>query len=62
MSTIIHKPWAEVKKQIDDLVSELQTWREYEEEISYDPDFADMLTEAIDKNLALMPVQIPSNY
>lgn len=62
MSTIIHKPWAEVKKQIDDLVSELQDWREYEEEVSYDSDFADMLTVAIDGLLPLLPTVIPSNY
>jgi sensor histidine kinase regulating citrate/malate metabolism len=62
MSTI-HKPWSEVKKQIDDLISELQTWRDYEEEVSEnDPEFADMLTTGIDGLLPLMPTQIPSNY
>ena len=63
MSTTIHKPWSEVRRQIDDLISELQTWREHEQEVSKDDsDFAEMLTDAIDKNLALMPLHIPSNY
>ena len=62
MSTIIHKPWAEVKKQIDDLVAELQDWRDYIEEVGYEPEVVDLFTDAIDKNLALMPAVIPNNF
>jgi hypothetical protein len=60
MSTEIHKSWAEVREQISNLVSELQTWRDYEEEVSYDPEFAEILTTAIDANLALMPLVVPN--
>jgi hypothetical protein len=58
MSTEIHKTWNDVKKEISDLLDELQTWRDYEEEVSYDTDFADMLTDAIDGLLPLMPTVI----
>lgn len=49
------KSWNEIKKMADELVAQLQLHRDYEEEVSYDSDFADMLTDAIDANLALMP-------
>lgn len=62
MSTEIHKTWDDVKIEISNLISELQTWREYEEEVMLDPDFADMLTDAIEPLLALMPTFIPNNY
>ena len=58
MSTEIHKTWNDVKTEISNLISELQTWREYEEEVMLDPDFADMLTDAIEPLLALMPTVI----
>jgi hypothetical protein len=58
MSVEIHKSWNEVRAQIDDLISELQDRREYEEEVSYDTDFVDMLTVAIDGLLPLMPLRI----
>jgi hypothetical protein len=58
MSVEIHKSWNEVRAQIDDLISELQDRREYEEEVSYDTDVVDMLTVAIDGLLPLMPLRI----
>lgn len=58
MSIEIHKTWAEVRNQVDDLVAELQAWRDYEEEVSYDPEFAEMLTVAIDGLLPLMPLVV----
>ena len=58
MSIEINKSWNEVRTQINDLISELQDRREYEEEVSYDPDFADMLTVAIDGLLPLMPLAL----
>jgi len=60
MATEIHKTWNEVRSQISDLIEELTVWRDYEEEVSYDPDFADLLTDAIDKLLPLMPVVVPN--
>ena len=54
--------WFVVKQEIDSLLNKLQARRDYEEEVSYDPDFADMLTTAIDGLLPLMPTVIPNNY
>jgi hypothetical protein len=58
--TEIHKTWNEVRSQINDLVEELSAWREYEEEVSYDGEFAEMLTDAIDALLPLMPIVVPN--
>jgi hypothetical protein len=58
--TEIHKTWNEVRSQINDLIDELSAWREYEEEVSYDSEFADMLTDAIDALLPLMPIVVPN--
>ncbi len=52
--------WADMKALLDVTVRELQKWRDYEEEVSYDTDFADMLTNAIDNVLPLMPCVIPA--
>lgn len=60
MATEIHKTWNEVRSQINDLIQELSDWRDYEEEVSYDPEFADMLTDAIDNLLPLMPTVVPN--
>jgi hypothetical protein len=58
--TEIHKTWNDVRSQINDLIEELSAWRDYEEEISYDTEFADLLTGAIDGLLPLMPVVVPN--
>lgn len=60
MATEIHKTWNEVRSQINDLIEELSVWREYEEEVSYDGEFAEMLTDAIDALLPLMPTVVPN--
>lgn len=60
MATEIHKTWNEVRSQINDLIDELSAWRDYEEEVSYDPEFADLLTDAIDGLLPLMPTVVPN--
>ncbi len=52
--------WADMKALLDVTIRELQKWRDYEEEVSYDTDFADMLTDAIDAVLPLMPCVIPA--
>ena len=63
MSTqITIENWFVVKQQINSLIEQLQARRDYEEEVSYDSDFADMLTTAIDGLLPLMPTVIPSDY
>jgi hypothetical protein len=48
MATEIHKTWDEVVLQLSDIIDELQTWREYEEEVGYDLAHADNLTDAIE--------------
>lgn len=52
--------WNDMKVLLDATIRELQKWRDYEEEVSYDLDFADMLTDAIDNMLPLMPCVIPA--
>lgn len=58
MSVELHKTWTEVRSQIDDMISELQDWRDYEEEVGYDDENVDLMTDAIDALLALMPAKI----
>lgn len=53
--------WEDMKALLDVTITQLQKWRDYEEEVSYDLDFADMLTDAIDKMLPLMPCVIPAD-
>jgi hypothetical protein len=36
------------------MVEELQTWRDYEEEVGYDDDNVDRMTDAIDALLAII--------
>ena len=55
MSIQINTSWSDTRQRISALIAELQEIRDYEEEVSYDTEFADMLTVAIDANLALMP-------
>ena len=55
MSIQINTSWSDTRQRISALIAELQEIRDYEEEVSYDTEFADMLTTAIDANLALMP-------
>jgi len=50
--------WFVVKQQISSLLEQLQAHRDYEEEVSYDTDFVDMLNDAIEPLLALMPTSI----
>lgn len=52
--------WADMKALLDVTIRELQKWRDYEEEVSYDLDFADMLTNGIDGLMPLMPCVIPA--
>jgi hypothetical protein len=54
VATEIHKTWNEVRSQILDMVEELQTWRDYEEEVGYDTESVDRLTDAIDSLLAII--------
>lgn len=56
------KTWNDMKVLLDATIRELQKWRDYEEEVSYDPEFAEMLTDAIDANLPLMPCVIPASH
>ena len=62
MSTIIHKPWSEVRKQIDDLVAELQDWRDKEEEMAGNSLFIDSLTDSIDSNLVLLSLEVAEDH
>lgn len=50
--------WDDMKQLLDVTIRELQKWRDYEEEVSYDLDFADMLTVGIDGLMPLMPCVI----
>jgi hypothetical protein len=52
--TIIHKTSEELRAMIDNLVMELQDWREYEEEVDCDDEASDVLTDAIDSLLAVV--------
>jgi hypothetical protein len=52
--TVIHKTPKELLAMIDDIVMELQDWREYEEEVDYDSEASDVLTDAIDSLLAVV--------
>lgn len=54
MATEIHKTWSDVRSQILDMVEELQTWRDYEEEVGYDDENVDRMTDAIDALLAII--------
>jgi len=58
MATEIHKTWNDVLLQMIDMVEELQTWRDYEEEVSYGSDRADQMTDAIDALLALVVSEV----
>jgi hypothetical protein len=58
MSVELHKTWAEVRVQIDNMISELQDWRDYEEEVGHDLEHTDLLSDAIDSLLALMPTNV----
>ena len=52
--TVIHKTPQELLAMIDNIVMELQDWREYEEEVDYDSEASDVLTDAIDSLLAVV--------
>lgn len=52
--TIIRKTSEELRAMIDNLVMELQEWREYEEEVDCDDEASDVLTDAIDSLLAVV--------
>lgn len=52
--TVIHKTPQELLAMIDNIVMELQDWREYEEEVDYDSEASDVLTDAIDGLLAVV--------
>ncbi len=56
MATEIHKTWNDVLLQILDMVEELQTWRDYEEEVGYEN--ADRMTDSIDALLALVVSEV----
>jgi hypothetical protein len=58
MSTLLTKPWHILRHELIEVVSELQTRRDYEEEVSLDPEFADMLTNAIDALMPLLPLVV----
>jgi hypothetical protein len=54
MMTVIHKTPQELLAMIGNIVMELQDWREYEEEVDYDSEASDVLTDAIDSLLAVV--------
>lgn len=54
MATEIHKTWNEVRSQVNDMVEELSSWRDYEEEVDYFSDSTDDLTNAIEALLVVL--------
>ena len=51
-------PWVEVQKMGLAFIAQLQLWREDADEVGYEPDLVDTMSDVIDSTLELSPMTV----
>lgn len=55
-------PWVEIQKMGLAYVAQMQLWREYADEVGYEPDLVDTMTDVIDSVLSLSPMPLALSH
>jgi hypothetical protein len=51
-------PWVDVQKMGLAYVAQMQLWREYADEVGYEPELVDVMSEVIDLVLGFSPLAV----